>query len=189
MSRGSLRSFAAAAATFASGGLDYRDGRWRPGEPARRWITGPDGAPLEVARFPMVEVVTVPRHVPAGRVEGLVDAALADRFAALPPPETLDALPAGPAEEDRRDRRFTYVVDVAGADGSVVRGVVRGADTYGSTAVIAVEAARRLAAGGSPPGVLAAAQAFDPAGFLGFLDERGISTGVEAPGKVRVPPE
>jgi short subunit dehydrogenase-like uncharacterized protein len=190
MSRGSLRSFAAAAATFASGGLEYRDGRWRPGAPGRRTITGPDGvAPLEVVRFPMVEVVTVPRHVPAGRVEGLVDAALGDRFAALPPPEVLDALPPGPAEPDRRAQRFTYLVDVTAVDGATVRGVVRGPDTYGSTAVIAVEAARWLAASGAPAGVLAPAQAFDPADFLAFLTGRGIDTGVGVRGKLRVPPE
>jgi short subunit dehydrogenase-like uncharacterized protein len=191
MSRGSLRSFAAAAATFASGGLEYRDGRWRPGAPARRTITGPAGAPLEVVRFPLVEVVTVPRHVSVGRVEGLVDAALGDRFAALPPTAALDALPAGPAEPDRRAQRFTYLVDVTNVDGRTVRGVVRGTDTYGSTAVIAVEAARRLAAGGAPGGVLAPAQAFDPADFLAFLAGRGTTTtiGVGTPGKLRVPPE
>lgn len=66
---------------------------------------------------------------------------------------------------------------------------MRGTDTYGSTAVIAVEAARRLAAGDAPAGVLAPAQAFDPAGFLGFLAGRGISTGVGSPGKTRVGPE
>jgi short subunit dehydrogenase-like uncharacterized protein len=191
MSRGSLRSFAAAAETFASGGLEYGAGGWRPGGPGRRTVTGPDGAPLEVTRFPMVEVVTVPRHVPARRVEGLVDAALGDRFAAPPAPGAT-ALPAGPAEADRREQRFTYLVDATGEDGRAARGVVRGSDTYGSTAVIAVEAARRLATGAAA-GVLAAAQAFDPADFLGFLAGRGLTTtitsGAPAPGKLRVPPE
>jgi hypothetical protein len=41
--------------------------------------------------------------------------------------------------------------------------------------VIAVEAARRLVADGAGPGVLAPAQAYDPAGFLAFLAPRGIS--------------
>lgn len=53
-------------------------------------------------------------------------------------------------------------------DGLRCRGVVRG-DTYGTTATIAVEAARRLVARPPKPGVLAAAQAFDPADFLDFL--------------------
>jgi short subunit dehydrogenase-like uncharacterized protein len=190
MSRGSLRSLAATVEVLGSGGLDYRDGQWRPGAPGRRTITGPDGAGLEVIRFPLVEVVTVPRHVPVGRVEGLVEAALGDRFDTLPPADLIDALPAGPSAADRRDQRFTYLVDVTGPDGRTTRGVVRGPDTYGSTAVIAVEAARRLAAGDDAvPGVLAPAQAFDPADFLAFLAERGITAGVASPGKARVSPE
>lgn len=180
MSRGSLRSLATIADRL---GRDLRDG------PRRRSIAAADGAgSLEVVEFPLVEVVTVPRHVPAALVEGLLDAALADRLGALPPAELIDTLPVGPGEADRRDQRFTYLVDATGTDGRTVRGVVRGTDTYGSTAVIAVEAARRLAAGGAPPGVLAPAQAFDPAGFLGFLAGRGISTGVGSPGKTRVGP-
>ncbi|WP_331765800.1 hypothetical protein [Embleya sp. NBC_00896] len=52
---------------------------------------------------------------------------------------------------------------------------MRGHDTYGITAVIAVEAARRLAADGAEPGVLAPAQAYDPTSFLTFLAPHGIS--------------
>jgi hypothetical protein len=200
MSRGSLRSFDATADVFATGGLDYRDGRWAPGVPARRSIVGPDGVTaLEATRFALVEVVTVPRHVPVGWVEGLVDAAVGDRLGTRPPAGLLAAAPFGPAERDRRDQRFTYLVDATGTDGRTARGVVRGTDTYGSTAVIAVEAARRLATGAVPAGVLAPAQAFDPADFLAYLDGRGISSeidgvglggvGVPAPGKLRVPPE
>jgi short subunit dehydrogenase-like uncharacterized protein len=175
MSRGSLRSLA----SIGSGGLDYRDGRWRPGEPVRRPVVAPDGAArLEVVRFPLVEVVTVPRHVPVERMTGFIDAALGDGLARVPPAELIDALPVGPSARDRRGQRFTYLVDVTGTDGRTARGVVRGPDTYGSTAVIAVEAARRLAAGGegAPRGVLAPAQAFDPTDFLGFLAARGILT-------------
>lgn len=62
--------------------------------------------------------------------------------------------------------------------------MVRGTDTYGSTAVIAVEAARRLAVDGAPPGVLAPAQAFDPADFLRVLAGHGIIT--DEPDRVRV---
>ena len=52
---------------------------------------------------------------------------------------------------------------------------MRGHDTYGITAVIAVEAARRLVADGAKPGVLAPAQAYDPTSFLTFLAPHGIS--------------
>jgi short subunit dehydrogenase-like uncharacterized protein len=182
MSRGSLRSLTALAAAGAPG--------------PRREIVAPDGVGrLEAAPFPLVEIVTVPRHVPGARVVGLIEGALADRFAAPLPAQLIDAAPDGPAEADRAEQRFTYLVDVTAADGRVVRGVVRGPDTYGTTAVVAVEAARRLAAGGAPAGVLAAAQAFDPADFLAFLAGRGITadlpvdTGVGSPGKARVHPE
>src|SRR5690606_3969827 len=90
-------------------------------------------------------------------------------------PQIIDGLPEGPTEEERRAQRFTYLVDAVGAGGRTARGVVRGRDTYGATAVIAVEAARRLVADGAEPGVLAPAQAFDPAGFLAALARHGIS--------------
>ena len=60
--------------------------------------------------------------------------------------------------------------------------MVRGPDTYGTTALIAVEGARRLAAGGAEPGVLAPAEAFDPAGFLDFLTLHGIDWSIEIHG-------
>jgi short subunit dehydrogenase-like uncharacterized protein len=60
------------------------------------------------------------------------------------------------------------------ADGHHVRGTVQGIDTYGTTAVIAAECALRLTIGPAKPGVLAPAQAFDPASFLDSLAEHGI---------------
>ena len=124
--------------------------------------------------FPLAEVVTIPRHVAAGRVEGLVASALAARLGTPLTAELIDTLPDGPAEHDRRRQRFTYLVDAVGVDGRQVRGVVRGTDTYGTTAVIAVEAARRLVTDGAPAGVLAPGQAYDAADFLGFLAAYGI---------------
>lgn len=55
-----------------------------------------------------------------------------------------------------------------------MRGEVEGTDGYAKTAVIAVEAARRLVADGAEPGVLAPSQAFDPESFLGFLSGHGV---------------
>lgn len=49
-----------------------------------------------------------------------------------------------------------------------MRGAVEGTDGYGMTAIIAVEAARRLVADGARTGVLAPSQAFDPESFLGL---------------------
>jgi short subunit dehydrogenase-like uncharacterized protein len=48
-------------------------------------------------------------------------------------------------------------------------------DTYGITAVIAAAAARRLVTDGARPGVLAPAQAFDPAAFLADLAPHGVT--------------
>ena len=59
-------------------------------------------------------------------------------------------------------------------------GVVSGPDTYGATAVIAVESARQLADQDTKPGVLAPAQAFDPVGFLDFLTRCQASWSIEA---------
>ena len=76
---------------------------------------------------------------------------------------------------DRAAQRFTYLIDATDHNGLQTRGVVRGSDTYGTTAVVAVEAARRLAAGNAAAGVLTPAQAFDPADFLAMLSEHGLS--------------
>jgi len=46
---------------------------------------------------------------------------------------------------------------------------------YGTTAVVAVESARRLADDTAPGGVLAAAEAFDAADLLAFLGEHGVT--------------
>ncbi|MEV4758819.1 saccharopine dehydrogenase NADP-binding domain-containing protein [Micromonospora sp. NPDC049559] len=181
MSRGSLRSLAETIETLRGGGLGYDGGRWRPLAAIRyASIVPPDApAPVDVVSLPLSEVITIPRHVPVQRVESLVEAALRARLNGPLAPEVVDTVPEGPAEAARRSQRFTYLVDGTGADGRYARGVVRGPDTYGSTAVIAVEAARRLVVETPKPGVLAPAQAYDPAGFLDFLAPYGITWSVE----------
>jgi Uncharacterized conserved protein len=181
MSRGSLRSLLDSMELIRSGGLVYEDGDWRADARVRHTeITLPDAPePASVARFPLPEVMTVPRHVAVRRMEGLVDARLLARLSDPPPAEAVDRLPAGPTEEERRTQRFTYVLDAVAADGRRARGVVRGTDTYGTTAVIAVESALRLAAGAAKPGVLAPAQAFDAAGLLDHLTAHGLRWSVE----------
>lgn len=178
MSRGSLRSVLETAETLRSGGLVYEDGTWHPpGPPARRTAMAFPGSPEEVpvVRFALQEVVTVPRHVDVRRVEGVAEAALSARFTSAVDPALIESLPEGPAEESRREQRFTIVVDATGRDGRSARGVVSGPDTYGTTAVIAVEAAHRLATDGAEPGVLAPAEAFDPADFLNSLALHGVT--------------
>jgi hypothetical protein len=176
MSRGSLRSLLATLETIRGGGLRYSGGGWNPASPGRRtWLTFPGAAEAtEVVEFALAEVITIPRHVTADRVEAFASAALSARLSALGP-ELLEKLAECPDTASRCDQRFTIVVDATGPGGRSARGVVQGRDTYGTTAVIAVEAARRLGSGGTRPGVLAPAQAFDPAGFLGFLAGHGVS--------------
>ena len=59
------------------------------------------------------------------------------------------------------------------------RGAVRGPDTYGTTAVIAVEASRRLVTDGAEPGA-PTLQAHDPTSFLNFLGPHGINWAITA---------
>jgi short subunit dehydrogenase-like uncharacterized protein len=180
---GMSRSVLATIETLRSGGIGYEDGDWRPGTPARRTAMTFPGSPepVPVVRFALQEVVTVPRHVRVRRVEGVAEAALGARFTSAVDPALIESVPEGPAEESRRDQEFTIVVDATGRDGRSARGMVSGPDTYGTTAVIAVEAARRLAADGAKPGVLAPAQAFDPADFLDFLAPYGVGWSITAP--------
>ncbi|GAA2501134.1 hypothetical protein [Winogradskya humida] len=145
-SRGSLRSLA---------GI-----RWRPR------AEGDTG-------FPLTEVLTIPRHVQVGRVEGFVSTALAAGFGTPLAAGLIESLPEGPGEEDRRLQRFRYVVDARTLDNREVQGVVEGRDTYGTTAVIAVETLLRLTAT-ERTGVAAPGEVLDAAEFLGALRAYGI---------------
>ncbi|MEU1791965.1 saccharopine dehydrogenase NADP-binding domain-containing protein [Streptomyces sparsogenes] len=178
-SRGTIRSMGAIQDTLIDGGLGYENGELSPRATARRKdIVLPGGsAPTAVVRFPLPAVVTVPRHVSTRHVEGLASQGVYELFARLSP-ELAEQVPEGPTAAQRQSMRWAFAVEVLGADGRSARGEVRGSDAYGTTAVIAVEAARRLAADGAPAGVLAPAQAFDAAGFLDFLGDHGVSWSV-----------
>src|SRR6266511_2760272 len=136
---------------------------WRPSRPA-----------ASVVKFPLPEVVMIPRHVRAGGIEGLAEAQLGARLSTPIAADVIDSLPDGPAEDSRLAQRFTIVVEATGVDGDRARGVVYGRDTYGTTAVIAVEAAHRLVTDPARPGVLAPAEGYDPAEFLDFLAPHGV---------------
>lgn len=155
--------------------------QYGPDMPARRTaITLPgQSEATPVMAFPVPEVVTIPRHIRVRHVQGLTEAALGDRLNTPLTPDIIESLPEGPDEDSRRTQRFTYVLDATGTDGRRTRGIVRGPDTYGTTAVIAVESARRLVADPAKPGVLAPAQAYHPAAFLDFLRPHGIQWIIE----------
>lgn len=181
-SRGSLRSAAATADAMTAGGLIYDDSAWRTGLPARHQsIELPDGETIAMAPLPLCEVVTIPRHVQVGHVESLVEAALKAVLAAPLPPDLITGLPEGPTTDDRAGQQFTYLLDAIDHGGRKTRGVIRGRDTYGTTAVIAVEAARRLASGSSPTGVRAAAEVFDAVGFLDALTGHHLTWTIQSP--------
>ncbi|MEV4113252.1 saccharopine dehydrogenase NADP-binding domain-containing protein [Nonomuraea sp. NPDC049695] len=186
MTRGSIRS---SLQVLKDGDLAYEDGRWRPAEGLavkRTSFTFPGQTEERLTvRWPGAEIVTVPRHVRARRVEIITDAAVfspemislmqlpADEWTAV-----IDQLPEGPSTERRPAADFTIVAEAVGTDGQRATGVVHGTDIYASTAVFAVEGARRLVAGEAKAGVLSPAQAFDSAAFLDYLAPYGVEWNV-----------
>lgn len=171
---GTARTAVLAGDAFRGTGIGYRDGEWRTGLPARRDAIAAPGEDTEVpvVTFALPSVVTVPRHVRARRVEAMIRAEVANLFRGITP-ELVAGMADGPDEVTRRTGRWLMLAEATGG-GRTVRGWVEGSDVYGSTAVIAVAGAVRLAIGDTPAGVLAPAQAFDPAGFLNSLAPHGV---------------
>jgi short subunit dehydrogenase-like uncharacterized protein len=189
-----------------AGALEYREGQWREAGlgPFRARFTFPGQIGRQVmARYPSGEVLTVPRHTNVGTITSLINAGafapLSELAPAVPflmpglslamhtPAKALldlaiDRLPEGPPEDQRRAARFTIVALARSEDGSVGRGLARGADVYGLTAVTAVHSAVLLAAEGyDQAGALSPASAFDPVEFLNFLGDHGVSFEVDTP--------
>jgi short subunit dehydrogenase-like uncharacterized protein len=197
MSRGTMRS----ALEIAKGGdVLYEDGDWRPAPFGvfRASFDFPDPIGHQVmSRYPSGEVVTVPHHTRTRRVVSMVTArtmALHPALApilpyALPPlaltlrtplrgvlSRAVGALPEGPSEAERRASEFTIVAVARGQDGSERRGVVRGSDVYGLTAVTLVHGVELMSSPGyDRAGALGPAAAFDPEAFLNFLGDHGVS--------------
>jgi short subunit dehydrogenase-like uncharacterized protein len=172
-SRGTVRSLDPG--LLFDGALRYENGGWSAyGDASHAAWRFPDAAPpVPVTKAALPPVATVPRHVPVGRMEGM----LAGSFEALRlgiEPAVIDSLPDGPDAQQRQQGKWTITVEAAGRGGRTVRGEVEGTDGYGTTAIIVVEAARRLVADGAKSGVLAPSQAFDPESFLGFLSGHGV---------------
>jgi short subunit dehydrogenase-like uncharacterized protein len=180
--------------------LDYESGAWSDAglAPVRASFRFPDGVGRQVmSRYPSGEVVTVPRHTRTRAVRSLINASAFAPHPALAPAVpfavpglaismhtplkalvdlAIDRLPEGPSEEQRRNARFTIVALARGDDGRLDRGVVRGSDMYGLTAVTAVHSAALLASPGyRRSGTLSPASAFDPVEFLDHLGDHGVS--------------
>jgi hypothetical protein len=143
---------------------------------------GAEGA-LPVLPFTIPAAVTVPRHVTADRLGTYLSRDVVEQLAALDP-AAVDLVPEFPADGDGT---WAIVVGATGRDGRSARGWVTGPHPYRLTAVIAVEAARRLAeperrGAGELAGALAQSQAFDPAGFLDWLAPHGVRWSVTTAG-------
>jgi short subunit dehydrogenase-like uncharacterized protein len=196
-SRGTMRS----GLEIAKGGdVVYDEGDWRtaPFGVLRASFDFP--APIgrqTMAPYPSGEVITVPRHTRTRRVTSMVTAkTMAPHPSlspivpyALPPlalslrtplrgvlNRAIAVLPEGPSESERRAAEFTIVAVARGEDGSERRGVVRGSDVYGLTAVTLVHGAELMSASGyDRAGALAPAAAFDPEALLNYLGDHGVS--------------
>ncbi len=196
-SRGTMRS---TLAIMGGSQAVYEDGHWRDESPRAERASFDFGPPIgrcPVVRYPAGEVITVPRHTRTRRVTTLLTAgtvALHPALAGVVPytvpamakalrtplrgllEHAVDALPEGPGEDARRAAAFTIVAHARGEDGRGARGVVRGTDVYGLTAVALVHGAETMAgAGYDRAGALGPAAAFDPAAFLDRLGDHGLS--------------
>jgi short subunit dehydrogenase-like uncharacterized protein len=155
-----------------------------------------------VGRYPSGETVTVPRHVDVRNVEVVVDlrALTGMRLGPLAAPamtaggllmgtparglagKLIRRLPEGPDERARKAARYT-IVCLARHSGGERRGVLRGSDVYGITAVSLAEGAIRMADPAyDRTGALAPSQAFDPEVFLRCLEPFGVSVEIEPVG-------
>ena len=196
-SRGTMRS---TLEILKGGDVVYEDGDWRPAAGGVFRATFDFGPPVgrqPMARYPSGEVLTVPRHTRTRRVTSLLTLKTAAPHPALVPAlpfvmpgfalalrtplrgalgRAIGALPEGPSESARRASDFTIVAVARAEDGSAHRGVVRGSDPYGLTAVTLVYGAERMASGGyDRAGALGPAAAYDPETFLNYLGDHGVT--------------
>jgi short subunit dehydrogenase-like uncharacterized protein len=197
MSRGTMRS---ALEIMKGGDVVYEDGDWQPAPFGvfRGSFDFPQPIGRQaMARYPSGEVITVPRHTRTKRLASLITARTMAPHPALAPalPYTLPplaltlrtplrgllgravgVLPEGPDESERRAAEFTIVAVARGEDGSEGRGVARGSDVYGLTAVTLVHGAELMSAPGyDRAGALGPAAAYDPEAFLNYLGDHGVS--------------
>ena len=181
-SRGTVQMALLTQATMRSGGLVWQDGAYVGGAAARRSAVDWPGAPgpSPVVRFALPPAVTIPRHVRTRHAEGLASPEVHGFFGSADQ-AMVDAMPVreGPGAASRARSRYTLVVDALGVHGRARRAVLQGRDVYGTTAVIAVEAVRRLVGDGARSGSLTPAEAFDGGDFLDFLRPYGVTWSVQ----------
>ena len=182
-----------AVATLARPAVVWQEDRWEPVAPgarARTFSFPPPFGAREAVPVPAGEVVTVPRHVAARRVEAFLAvgnhpvARYAARAAGLVAPllPLLAGSPLGalvraragaappPDAAERSEARFAIVAE-ASHRFHRARVSLSGADLYAVSAAIIAEGVARLTASGAEPptGVLAPSELMDPAEALAEL--------------------
>ncbi|MFE3442208.1 saccharopine dehydrogenase NADP-binding domain-containing protein [Nocardia sp. NPDC059180] len=174
-SRGSAETVLASVDWFREGGWHYADSGWQTGRPPVAELRYPTEQPRPASKFPLTPVLTIPRHSAVSSVTGLLPTEFHEGLKKL----TADVVAALPATPDpASDLHYDLVVDAEGS-GKSVRGVLSGLDSYRDSALMAVEAAVRLAENTTKPGALAAAEAFDATDFLDALAPHGITWRIE----------
>lgn len=181
------------------GDVVWSEGDWRPAPRSAdggRWRFPEPIGEQRMLRYPAGEQITVPRHVETAAVRTLLNgmvvpprlmpvavasAPLLGLAMRTPLRGAVGALirrlPAAPSEAIRRKARFTISCEARGKSGTR-RGVVRGEDVYGLTAVSLAHGALLCADPAyERKGALAPAQAFDPASFL---DALGLAVEIDA---------
>ncbi|HLM25375.1 MAG TPA: saccharopine dehydrogenase NADP-binding domain-containing protein [Thermoleophilaceae bacterium] len=195
--RGTLRS---GLGMMSEAAVVYRDGDWRPAPRNVQRGSFPFPEPVgrrAVSPYPAGEQLTVPRHTGTRKVTTLLTTASASPHPLLEPvvpyalpilgfalrtplsgvlDKAIGALPEGPDEDARRAARFTIVAVARDLEGRAGRGVVRGTDVYGLTAVLLTHAAEQMASPGyDRVGPLGPAAAFDPEALLNHCGGHGLS--------------
>ena len=182
-SRGTVLMAYTTQEVFRSGGLTWDQGEYVEGLAAKRSsVRWPgDEAETPAVKFPLPPAVSIPRHVATRHSEGLSTPLIAGFFSDTSQ-ELVDSMPVrqGPSPAARARARFFLVADATAVDGRRRRGVIEARDMYGTTAVIAVEAARRIVE--SPrPGAWSPAEVLEPRSFLDALATHGLTWRVEEP--------
>lgn len=127
----------------------------------------PLGPRTMIAPFPMGEIVTIPRHVPAQSVEAQLTASTFEEEQVFTSEHVDDAT--------RAQSIFVIAVQATALAGGGRTGHLSGRDIWRAGMLLSVEAALRLAGGQGPAqgGVFSTAEAFPAAGMLRDLDTLG----------------
>jgi hypothetical protein len=127
----------------------------------------PLGPRTMIAPFPMGEIVTIPRHVPARTVEAQLTAATFEEEQVFTSEHVDDAT--------RAQSTFVIAVQATGLAGGGRNGHLSGRDIWRAGMLLSVEAALRLARGQGPAhgGVFSTAEAFPAASMVRDLDTLG----------------